>query len=163
MLQQDFLSNLLGAAKTQGIHTAIDTAAHVPWEWYESLWDLTDLFLVDYKVNDAEIHRRMTDVSNERIKQNIRRFAECDKAVWIRVPVVPGVNANESEIEDMARFLASVSFSGQVELLKFHRLGDPKYRMLQWDNAFADIQPPTDDMMTVYRQMMQQYGLNVKV
>ena len=45
MLQIEFLTKILKACKENGIHTAVDTAGHVPFEFFERIIPYTDLFL----------------------------------------------------------------------------------------------------------------------
>ena len=49
MLQQEPLRELLSLCRQAGIHTAVDTAGNVPWQWFEEMRELADLFLYDLK------------------------------------------------------------------------------------------------------------------
>ena len=40
LLQADFVRALLGALRAQGVHTALDTAANMPWETMESVLEV---------------------------------------------------------------------------------------------------------------------------
>ena len=40
MLQIDFLEELLKACKQNGIHTAVDTAGHVPFDYFERIFEI---------------------------------------------------------------------------------------------------------------------------
>ena len=76
MLQLDFLEEVLLRLKDKGIHTAVDTAGNVPFEDFERILPYTDLFLYDMKAFHEEVHRKLTGVSNERIKDNLVRLAQ---------------------------------------------------------------------------------------
>ena len=52
MLQIDFLLDILKKCKENGIHTAVDTAGHIPFENFEKILPYTDLFLYDIKLFD---------------------------------------------------------------------------------------------------------------
>ena len=54
MLQIDFLEELLKSCKENGIHTAVDTAGHVPFERFERILPYTDLFLYDVTVTSIK-------------------------------------------------------------------------------------------------------------
>ena len=56
MLQRSALKEFFLECKKRNIHTALDTAANIPWEKYLELVDCTDLFLVDYKLSCDDIH-----------------------------------------------------------------------------------------------------------
>lgn len=44
MLQIGFLCEILKKCKENGIHTAVDTAGNVPWEYFEKILPYTDIF-----------------------------------------------------------------------------------------------------------------------
>ena len=64
MIQLDFLEELLQRCKQLGIHTAVDTAGHFPFDRYERILPYTDLFLYDIKAFSTETHRELTGVDN---------------------------------------------------------------------------------------------------
>ena len=161
MLQVAFLVPFLRALKERGIHTAVDTAANLPWELYERVLPYTDLFLVDYKLADEEAHRHWTGVSRKQIAQNLRSFGACGKPLRIRVPIIPGVNDTEENLTAMAEELLASGITGPVDLLPFHRLGQRKYDALGIPYAFADALPPTAERMNELRAIVRHAGLTV--
>ena len=72
MLQIDFLEEILKACKENGIHTAVDTAGHVPYERFEQILPYTDLFLYDVKCFDSDKHKQYTGVENQLILKNLK-------------------------------------------------------------------------------------------
>lgn len=163
MLQWEAVLEFLTKCKAAGMHTAVDTAGNVPWVRYENLLPVTDLFLMDLKLSTDEEHRKWTGVSRSKILENIKRFSTCGREVWIRMPIIPGVNATKEHIERAADELLSFGFTGLVELLPFHRLGAGKYDALGWSYPFAETEPPTDELMDELRMLMKERGLNVKI
>ena len=127
MLQLDFLEEVLRRLKEKGIHTAVDTAGNVPFEDFERILPYTDLFLYDMKAFHEEVHRELTGVSNERIKDNLVRLARTGKDIRIRIPVVEELNA--SELPFMKRFLWDNGIR-DIELLAYHRMGVGKGDLL---------------------------------
>lgn len=65
LLQAEFLREICMEFKQEGIHVAIDTALQVPWEAVDSVLPYADLFLVDYKVDDSELHQKYTGAGND--------------------------------------------------------------------------------------------------
>lgn len=53
MLQIEFLEDVLKACKKECIHTAVDTAGHVPLTYFERIRPYTDLFLYDINAMTA--------------------------------------------------------------------------------------------------------------
>ncbi|GAP08219.1 MAG TPA: glycyl-radical enzyme activating protein [Anaerolinea thermolimosa] len=153
-LQPVFTRALLAACKVEGLHTAVETSACCPWEAMEAVLPVTDLWMVDIKHLDAEKHRQATGVSNRQILENIRRLAETDRPLTLRVPVVPGVNDTPAEIGAIAEFVHGLNLRRgpaappiSLELLPFHRLAGEKYRSLGMDDAAAELTPPSAEQM----------------
>ena len=149
MLQIDFLAELVKTCHREGIHTAVDTAGDVPWEYFERILPYTALFLYDLKSLDPEKHVSLTGVSNERLLENLRRLSdESTAGIILRIPVVPG--ANEDELPAMAEFSRSLRLSS-VELLPYHTLGEHKYPALARESRSFRV--PSADEMTGFRSL----------
>ena len=76
MLQIDFLEEILKKCKENGLHTAVDTAGNVPYEYFERILPYTDLFLYDVKCIDEALHKEGTGVSNKRILENLKKLSD---------------------------------------------------------------------------------------
>jgi pyruvate formate lyase activating enzyme len=140
----------------------VDTAGNVPWEWIESILPATNLILYDVKCMDDEKHRRVTGVSNRRILENLERLAEKPVPVWVRIPVVPGVNDELDDIRQIAGFLAGKPTVKQVELLPFHHLGSGKFESLGREYPSKGLKPPPDEKMSALVQIVESFGLSVQ-
>lgn len=127
MLQIDFLVEILKKCKENGIHTAVDTAGHIPFESFEKVMPYTDLFLYDIKLLDNEKHITYVGASNIRILENYKRLSQKGATIWIRIPVVPGVNDNETEAQNIRSFLEENGVPDKIELLPYHAMGENKY------------------------------------
>ena len=127
MLQIDFLTEILKKCKENGIHTAVDTAGHIPWESFEKIIPDTDLFLYDIKAMNDELHKEYTGVSNSLILENIARLLKSNVGVWVRVPIIPGVNDSEDEMKKIKSFFEANGYPEKVELLPYHAMGEHKY------------------------------------
>ena len=78
------------------------------------------------------------------------------------MPVIPGVNDSEAELEAKARFAATLPGVRQVNLLPFHRTGFPKARRLGLYNALSETRPPSAESMTRAVEIFENLGLTVK-
>lgn len=130
MLQTDFLYEILKNCKENGIHTAVDTAGHIPFEKFRKILPYTDLFLYDIKVFDNQKHKEYVGVSNELIFDNLKQLLKSDVKVWIRIPVIAGVNDTEEEMQNMKDFLATNGKPEKIEILPYHAMGENKYRAI---------------------------------
>ena len=150
MLQIEALTELLESCRAAGIHTAVDTAGDVPWERFERVLPWTDLFLYDVKCVTEDLHRAGTGVSNQRILENLQRLSASGAAIRIRVPVIPGFNADEAEMRRIAEFLAGIRHTG-AELLPYHAMGEHKYAALGRESGSFAV--PGKEEMEAYRAL----------
>lgn len=134
MLQQEPLTELLGLCRERGIHTAVDTAGNVPWEYFENVRPLTDLFLYDIKAFDPKVHKECTGVDNKRILENFKRLADGGSAIIVRIPYVP--EKNGQELEAIVEFLKDYP-QVRAELLPYHSMGNSKYHALGQEEIFT--------------------------
>ena len=151
MLRIDFLEEILKECKKNGIHTAVDTAGHVPFERFERIVPYTDLFLYDIKCYDSDKHKRYTGVGNELIMENIKKLLATDRSVWVRIPIIPTVNDSEEEMRNIKEFLVSCGYPEKVELLPYHVLGEHKYAA-----TGRQVQPfsvPDNEKMTLLKNI----------
>ncbi len=154
MLQIGFLEEILQKCRDAGIRTAVDTAGCVPWERFERVLPWTDLFLYDVKCVTDTLHRAGTGVSNALILENLTKLSgRFDGGILIRIPVVPGFNADEGEMRRIAAFLKGIRHSG-VELLPYHAMGEHKYAALGRE-AKPFTAPPKEEMER-YRQILSE-------
>lgn len=130
MLQLDFLFEILKKCKENGIHTAVDTAGYIPFESFEKIIPFTDLFLYDIKSMNTDVHKKYTGVGNELILENLSKLLKMKIPVWIRVPIIPGVNDTAEEMLKIKEFLIKNGKPQKIELLPYHRMGENKYNAL---------------------------------
>ena len=76
LLHPEFLRGLLQKCKENGLHTAVDTAGHVPFSAFEHVLPYTDLFLYDIKLMDTQAHRTYVGVENTLILENLARLLQ---------------------------------------------------------------------------------------
>ncbi len=132
MLQVDALLELLMACRKENIHTAVDTAGNVPFESFEKIMPYTDLFLYDIKIIEKEKHKKYTGVDNTQILENLKELLQLKKSVWIRIPVIKGINDSVDEMLLIKRFLSPYRVE-RIELIPYHRLGESKYEAMGID------------------------------
>ncbi len=129
MLHIDWLTEALRLCKEKGIHTAVDTAGCVPWESFEKVLPHTDLFLYDIKMMDAAKHKQYVGADNALLLDNLTKLLQRGAKVWIRIPVIAGINDSAAEMTAIRDFLAPYAID-KIELLPYHAMGENKYRAL---------------------------------
>ena len=73
----------------------------------QQILQYTDLVLYDLKCIDEAKHKKLTTVSNQQILQNARRVSDLGVPMIARIPVIPGLNDSESDIDELAAFIRS--------------------------------------------------------
>jgi pyruvate formate lyase activating enzyme len=160
MLHADFLVRLLDACRERGIHTAVDTAGLVNPETLLEVAKRTDLFLYDLKLMDSDHHREWTGVPNERILANLRVLAESGANINVRIPLVGGVNDDEENIVETARFLAGLPGERiKVNLLPYHKIAQAKYAKLGKLEAFRVLKEPDAEEITRVIKIFLDFGV----
>ena len=164
MAQFEFTLNLAKKLKDSDFHICLDTTGHAETDMYAEIMPYIDLFLYDIKHMDSEMHRKLTAVGNELILQNARFLAERDAALQIRVPVIPKLTDQESNLRQTAEFCVSLGDAVKlVQLLPYHKTGRMKYERLGWKYRLSNVEPPEDEFMDNTLEMFQGYGLNCQL
>ena len=130
-LQYEFLSEIGAELQKDNIHTALDTAGLITWEKLEKAISSMNMVLFDIKAYDSRLHRKYTGAGNELILENIKKTADKNKELIIRMVIVPGMNDNIEDIKKRISFIKELgSAVKQIDILKYHNLGEGKYKSL---------------------------------
>lgn len=162
-LKPDYIIQVAELCKEENIPLALDTAGNVPFAHYAKLLPYIDLFLYDVKCFDAARHKSWTGVDNERILANLRALDRDGAAYTVRVPVIPGFNADLGEQERIAGFLATLPRSDLIQLLPYHTYGVGKYEALDLDYRLDRQGPPSAEFMEEALQYYLQLGLHAEI
>ena len=137
LLQSEELAEVLSRCHSAELHTAVETCSNVPREAFEAVVENTDLFLCDLKCVSEELHKKVTGTSNALILQNFDWLFRQGKPIWVRIPLIPGINDVKEELGAMARFIRKGGEAiERVELLPYHDLGKSKYAALGCEYVF---------------------------
>lgn len=142
LMQAEFTLSLLKEAKRQGINTAMETSAFGNTESFiEIAGELNHLY-ADIKCFNEGLHIENTGVSNRLILKNIKavRTAYPDLKICIRTPIIPDVNDFTDEIAAIRDFVKELGENTEYELLKYHKLGIPKYQSLHREYPMGEVE-----------------------
>lgn len=159
LTQYGFTLALLQAAKSRNMHTALDTSGFCPGQLLDELSPHVDLFLYDIKHMDANKHQSLTGVSNDRILENLRRLDERGNSVWIRLPLIPGQNDDDTNYHRIGRFLTTLKHVERVEILGYHRLAESKYDRMGDSYSLRGLSAPPADLGESRRKILVSLGL----
>lgn len=160
--QSEFLESLLIYCQKKKIHTAVDTSGYISWEILSKISSKVDLFLYDLKIMDSKRHKRYTGVFNELILENLKKLSLVHNNIFVRFPVIPKINDDYQNIEDVGKYLSSLKIA-QVNLLPYHCIGIDKYKRLERTYKLVDIQPPSKEKLFEISALLRKFNLKVKL
>jgi pyruvate formate lyase activating enzyme len=161
--QPRFLNALAQALRGAGLHVALDTSGFGCTEHLLAAAACCDLVLYDLKAFDEERHRKLTGVLNRGILENLRALDAIHGNIWIRIPLVPGLNDDAADLKKTAEFVGSLRSVKLVNLLPFHRSGLHKYERLGWSHALDGVEPPSAEAMERAANVFRARHLPAKV
>jgi pyruvate formate lyase activating enzyme len=160
--QSEFLEGLLNGCQEKKIHTAVDTSGYISWEILNKISPKVDLFLYDLKIMDSKKHQKYTGVSNEIILENLKKLSSIHHNIFVRFPVIPGINDDYQNIKETGEFLSSLKIT-QVNLLPYHYIGRDKYRRLGRTYKLVTTQPPSEEKLSEISGILKKFNLNIKL
>jgi pyruvate formate lyase activating enzyme len=163
LMQGDFLLACLEALRDRNIHTAVDTCGFADMELILEVARCTDLFLYDLKIMDDPAHRQHTGANFGSILKNLQALDAAGAAVWIRVPIIPGVNDDHENISAIGRFVAALEGRHPLYLLPYHKLGADKYRRRHTPYALEHAQPPSLQHVERLGAILVDMGLEIYI
>ena len=150
-MQMDFLIEFFAQAKATGVHTCIDTSGvnFVRTEPYfgkfQRLMEVTDLLLVDLKIMDPEMHKKLTGHPSDHNLDMFRYLDEIQKPIWVRHVLVPGISDNDEYLGQARDFIRSLSNVKKVEVLPYHSLALAKYKEMGIEYPLMDTKSPSPE------------------
>ncbi len=162
LFQPKFLVAALRACKNRGLHTAVDTCGLADWDTVEGVRSYVDLFLYDLRLMDDGEHERLTGESNATILRNLTLLSEKGERITLRVPVIPGVNDDDANLQELAEFAEKLPNLDEVEILAYHRIGVEKYGRLGREYGLGEIEPPREKQLRNVAQIFRSAGLRVR-
>lgn len=162
LMHPDTLLELLRRCRKLDVHRAVDTSLYAKPDVVGEILKETDLFLIDLKMMDASRHRHYCGVSNELILANIRTVAGAGKDFIIRIPLIEGVNADETNITRSASFLAHLPWARrEVNLLPYHETAQGKHAKLgtTFNPHNLSMSAPSEESLQRCVEIFKKYGI----
>ncbi len=118
----------------RGVSVAIETCLAVAPRALEPFLSLPILWLADLKHVDAVRFREDTGGNLAQVSANMTTLAASGADLVLRVPLVPGFNADDASIDAMLAFAAALpnpkAAARRIDFLPYHELALGKYAML---------------------------------
>jgi pyruvate formate lyase activating enzyme len=161
--QPRFLEKLVKEVKEMKLHTAIETCGYCKWETMQPILGLMDLVLYDVKHMDPDRHRQGTGASNELILENLKRVDSLGIPVRARLPLVPGFNDSAENICATASFVSRLANLEALDILPYHRMGEPKWGQLGKPYGMHGIAPHTRGQVYGCAEIARKFDIVVTV
>ena len=159
LVQSRFVLDLLRTCRQRELHTAVDTSGCVDPAVLLEAASLTNLILYDIKSLDSAVHREWTGVGNQRILDNLMLLNSLRMEVWIRLPMIPGVNDDQGNLDAVIQWLSATRFR-RVSLLPYHRIAEGKYQRLGLPNRMVGVEPPSPARLEEIRDCFAAAGFD---
>ncbi len=125
--QHRYLVELLGALRSGGVHTAVETCGCADPAAVRDAASLLDLILFDLKIADPDLHRHHTGRTNALILENLAWLAAAVPGkVELRFPLIPGITDEAVNVEAIAGTAARLGIS-RASVIPYHPMGRTKY------------------------------------
>lgn len=161
LAQPAFLEALLDACRGRNLRTAIDTAGASSNGALERAAAKTDLVLFDLKHMDDGKHIEMTGISNRPILENLEKLAAGPAEVWVRIPVVAGVNDDAESAARMIAFLSPLGKVRRIGLLPYHAGGLEKAARIGRGEDFRKFESPSEERLAAVEDAFRRAGFEV--
>lgn len=158
LVQHRFSLALLKELRDEGIHTAIETTGYVAAPIFRKAIDAVDLVIMDVKHHDTVKHKEWIKVGNELPLSNLAEAVKHAEELWVRIPVIPGVNDSLDDARTFAELLRPIGVP-HVQLLPFHQFGERKYELLGWDYTFTGVPSLHEEDLEPYRLELEAHGM----
>lgn len=165
LAQPNFATAILHRYKTEegGLNTVVETSGYADWKHLARVARYTDLFLFDIKHMDPADHYRLTGVSNSLILENAKKLSSDGFEMVIRIPVIPGMNDDHENIRLTALFARDLKRVKRVDLLPYHRLGEPKYQRLGRAYDLAGTPALSETDIVELKKIVEETGLEARI
>lgn len=158
LAQPEFVTALFQGCKAMELHTALDTSGFLGANASDALLDATDLVLLDIKSFDARVYKKLTGSNLAPTLRFAERLAEMRKPTWLRYVLVPGWTDDFDSVDALAAYAKKLDMA-KVEVLPFHKMGEPKWEALSYDYALKDTEPPSAELVAKVRAIFAGHGL----
>lgn len=159
LAQPEFVRDFLRLCQDSGLSIVIETCGSFEWNRVKEFIDEFDFYYFDIKSLDAKRHSVYTGHENHVILRNLERLASRNAPRMTgTITIIPGFNAFENEVLEMARFARKAGVS-RIRLLPFHSFGESKYEDLGRSNPFFAESPPTFASLQGFQRLIQAEGV----
>ena len=148
LIHHEFLVEVLKKCHALQVHTAIETSGYAKQEVFLEIMKYINFAFIDVKNMNKEKHKEGTGVYNDLILSNIEALKKSDwkGRLVLRQPTIEGYNDSDENAHKLIEFMNKNSLY-EINLLKFHRLGQTKWEQLGKEYEYSDHGDMTQEKM----------------
>lgn len=151
-LWRDFLAELLGLAKQEGLHTLLDSNGSYDFSADPELMAVTDGVMLDVKAWDPREHRKVTGADNAGVLRNLGWLAREGKLAEVRTVILPGLFDCEGTVRSVSALLKDL---GQRDT----RYKLICYRPMGVREEYKSLEGPSGELLQGLARAARSYGL----
>lgn len=159
--QPEFLADLVNQVYDMGLNQAMETSGHFDLKRLKPTLDKIDLLFMDIKLIDSEKHAAFTGIDNRRILNNIDALGKERKGIVVRVPTIMGINGDDDNIRETARFVKKYLKDPCMELLPYHRYGEDKHYQLGMPYSSDLFRTPSEEELQHLHEIIEEEGVHI--
>ncbi len=147
-LHFELLKKLLTACREKGYHTALETNGLISAAHLKELIPLTDLFLFDFKHSDSDALKKWAGAPLAPILESLAALEDAHAHVWLRCPVIPGVNDTDAHFEAICALKHQYTCIEKAEIMAYHDIGKTKWDALGIPYSLAALKTVLPEQKT---------------
>lgn len=162
LMQADFTDSLLLEARAHGIHTAVETSGAGRPADVERIASHSDVILFDLKAAPDD-YERLTGLDYTTALRSLRAVAKSGTAVWLRLPLIPGVNDTEEHFINVAAIATEIK-PERIDILPYHVLGVEKCERFGIKKTVtSETKTPSQEATAKWQARFHELGIQVRV
>ena len=114
---------------------------------------------------DNDLHKKYMGAGNELILSNLEKISAAGARIYIRIPTIKGVNADDESMKAIIAYLLEKKIHfAQVNLLPYHNTGSVKYHKIGLEYEGDHLERPTNEEMEHFVELFKEAGFhNIKI
>ena len=114
---------------------------------------------------DNDLHKKYMGAGNELILSNLEKISAKGARIYIRIPTIKGVNADDESMKAIISYLLEKKINfAQINLLPYHNTGSVKYSKIGLEYEGNELERPTDEEMAHFVELYKEAGFhNIKI
>lgn len=149
-LHFELLKKLLTACREKGYHTALETNGLISAAHLKELIPLTNLFLFDFKHSDPDALTKWAGAPLAPILESLAALEDAHAHVWLRCPVIPGVNDTDAHFEAICALKHQYTCIEKAEIMAYHDIGKTKWDALGIPYSLAALKTVSPEQKHIW-------------